>query len=114
MSEWLGVTPPDDRRGCLQDVHWYAGLFGYFPCYTIGALAAAQLMAAARRDLPGIDASLAEGCIAPLTAWLRRAVHARGSSLAFGDLILAATGKPLGWEDFEAHIAARYLERDGF
>ena len=57
----LGITPPDDARGCLQDIHWYDGAFGYFPSYTLGAMAAAQLMAAARRDVPGLDAALARG-----------------------------------------------------
>ena len=54
----LGMVPPDDARGCLQDIHWYDGAFGYFPSYTLGAMAAAQLMAAARRDVAGLDASL--------------------------------------------------------
>ena len=49
----LGIVPPDDARGCLQDIHWYDGAFGYFPSYTLGAMAAAQLMAAARRDVAG-------------------------------------------------------------
>ena len=55
----LGMTPPDDARGCLQDIHWYDGAFGYFPSYTLGAMAAAQLMAAARREVAGLDAALA-------------------------------------------------------
>ncbi len=64
-------TPPDDARGCLQDIHWYDGGFGYFPSYTLGAMAAAQLMAAARRAVPAVDAALARGEHAPLLAWLR-------------------------------------------
>ena len=54
----LGIVPPDDARGCLQDIHWYDGAFGYFPSYTLGAMAAAQLMAAARREVPDLDAAL--------------------------------------------------------
>ena len=50
MQDLLGITPPDDARGCLQDIHWYDGAFGYFPSYTLGAMAAAQLMAAARQQ----------------------------------------------------------------
>jgi carboxypeptidase Taq len=105
----LGVTPPDDARGCLQDIHWYDGGFGYFPSYTLGAMAAAQLMAAARRAVTGLDAALAEGDAAPLVGWLRREVHAKGSLLGFQDLLRAATGKPLDPGDFEAHLTARYL-----
>ena len=66
----LGMVPPDDARGCLQDIHWYDGAFGYFPSYTLGAMAAAQLMAAARRDVPGVDAALGEGDLSPLLALL--------------------------------------------
>jgi len=105
----LGKPPPDDARGCLQDIHWYDGAFGYFPSYTLGAMAAAQLMAAARRAVPGIDAALARGDMSPLLAWLRAKVHRQGSLLGFDDLLCAATGKPLDPADFEAHLTARYL-----
>ena len=105
----LGITPPDDAQGCLQDIHWYDGGFGYFPSYTLGAMAAAQLMAAARRAVPGLDAALAQGEHAPLLAWLRTNVHAQGSRLGFNALLQAATGKPLDPSDFEAHLRSRYL-----
>ena len=62
----LGIAPPDDARGCLQDIHWYDGAFGYFPSYTLGAMAAAQLMAAARREVAGLDAALGRGDLSPL------------------------------------------------
>ena len=110
LHSLLGITPPDDARGCLQDIHWYDGAFGYFPSYTLGAMAAAQLMAAARQDVPGLDPALAEGDHAPLLAWLRRHVHEQGSRLGFNDLLHQATGKPLDPADFEAHLAARYLK----
>ena len=109
MQTLLGITPPDDKRGCLQDIHWYDGAFGYFPSYTLGAMAAAQLMAAARRAVPGLDAALAEGSHAPLLGWLRTHVHSQGSRLGFNDLLRHATGKPLDPADFEAHLTARYL-----
>ncbi len=109
FSGLLGMPPPDDARGCLQDIHWYDGAFGYFPSYTLGAMAAAQLMAAARRDVAGIDAALGRGDLSPLLHWLRVKVHAHGSLLGFDDLLRAATGKPLDPKDFEAHLTARYL-----
>jgi carboxypeptidase Taq len=109
MRELLGIVPPDDARGCLQDIHWYDGAFGYFPSYTLGAMAAAQLMAAARRDLAGLDAALAEGDLGLLRGWLRANVHSRGSLLGFNDLLRAATGKPLDPADFMAHLTTRYL-----
>lgn len=109
MRDLLGITPPDDARGCLQDIHWYDGAFGYFPSYTLGAMAAAQLMAAARRALPDLDASLARGDVSPLIGWLRANVHAKGSLLGFNELLREATGKRLDPADFEAHLTARYL-----
>jgi carboxypeptidase Taq len=109
LQALLGIVPPDDARGCLQDIHWYDGLFGYFPSYTLGAMAAAQLMAAARRDLPALDAALERGELAPLVGWLRERVHGQGSLLGFNDLLRSATGKPLDPADFTAHLTARYL-----
>ena len=109
LNALLGITPANDREGCLQDIHWYDGAFGYFPSYTLGAMAAAQLMAAARRAVPSLDAALAQGDHGPLLAWLRANVHGQGSILGFNDLLRQATGKPLDPADFEAHLTARYL-----
>ncbi len=109
MHALLGITPPDDAQGVLQDIHWYDGLVGYFPSYSMGAMAAAQLMAAARRDVGGLDAALAQGNLAPLLGWLREKVHGQGSLYGFNDLLRHATGKPLDPRDFEAHLTARYL-----
>jgi len=110
FTRLLGLAPPDDARGCLQDIHWHDGAFGYFPSYTLGAMAAAQLMGAARRALPDLDGSLAAGDMAPLLAWLRANVHGQGSRLGFQDLLRAATGKPLDPADFMAHLRSRYLQ----
>lgn len=107
----LGLTPPDDAQGCLQDIHWYDGAFGYFPSYTLGAMAAAQLMAAARRAEPALDDHLARGDLSVLLGWLRRSVHGQASRLGFAELLAEATGKPLDPGDFKAHLASRYLAR---
>jgi carboxypeptidase Taq len=109
MRSLLSIVPPDDAKGCLQDIHWYDGTVGYFPSYTLGAMAAAQLMATAGRDVPGLDSALARGDLGPLVNWLRPNVHAMGNLLGFNDLLEAATGKPLDPADFEAHLTARYL-----
>jgi carboxypeptidase Taq len=106
----LGMVPPDDARGCLQDIHWFDGAFGYFPSYTLGAMAAAQLMAAARQAVPDLDAALAKGDLSPLRHWLRAKVHGQGSLFEFNALLSEATGKPLDPADFEAHLTARYLQ----
>ncbi|MBX9751451.1 MAG: carboxypeptidase M32 [Roseococcus sp.] len=113
MQYLLGITPPDDARGCLQDIHWHDGGFGYFPSYTLGAMAAAQMMKAARSATPRLDAALARGNLRPLVTWLRANVHGYGASLGFQDLLRAATGKPLDPMDFQEHLRARYLDEDG-
>jgi carboxypeptidase Taq len=109
LQRLLGIVPPDDARGCLQDIHWYEGMFGYFPAYTLGAMAAAQLMAAARASVPDLDRGLAMGDLAPLTGWLHSHVHAHGSRLDFNELLTEATGRRLDPSAFEAHLTQRYL-----
>ncbi len=109
LHDLLGVRPANDREGCLQDIHWYDGAFGYFPSYTLGAMAAAQLMQAARVAEPTIGDALAEGNLAPLLGWLRRHVHAQGSLMGFEALLTQATGGPLDPAAFEHHLASRYL-----
>lgn len=111
MKDLLGVAVPSDRDGCLQDIHWPTGAFGYFPTYTLGALAAAQLFAAAQAQDPAIKPGIASGDFRTLVAWLRANVHGWGSYFAASDeLIRRATGRPLGTEAFKAHLAARYLD----
>jgi carboxypeptidase Taq len=105
----LGITPPNDRLGCLQDIHWYGGSWGYFPTYTLGAMTAAQLFDAATRADPAILAGLATGDFKPLLGWLRAHVHGRGSLLATRDLLSGSTGRPLDPTVFEAHLRRRYL-----
>lgn len=110
MRALLGVTPPDDKDGCMQDVHWPAGLFGYFPTYTLGALAAAQFFAAVNAAHPQMPQALAQGNFAPLMQWLRDNVHQWGSRFSTDELLLRATGAPLGTGAFKAHLHARYLD----
>jgi carboxypeptidase Taq len=105
----IGVTPPSDHDGALQDIHWYDGHWGYFPTYTLGALIAAQLFAAARSAIPDVSEQIGRGEFAPLLGWLRERVHTKGSSLPTDDLVVKATGSPLGTEAFERHLRERYL-----
>ncbi len=109
MHELLGMRTRDDyRNGCMQDVHWFAGLIGYFPCYTVGAVMAAQLFAALRRELPDVDDRVRHGDFAPLRAWLRTNVHGNGAKHVGLDLIRVATGAPLGADAYLDHLHARY------
>ncbi len=109
MQALLGVVPPNATLGCLQDIHWYIGAFGYFPTYTLGALAAAQLFQAAERAVPGLRAHIGGGGFAPLFGWLRANVHGLGCYHPTTDLLRNATGAPLGTAAFKRHIEARYL-----
>jgi carboxypeptidase Taq len=109
MREMLGIVPPDDRLGCLQDIHWYDGDFGYFPTYTMGALAAAQIYAAARAAVDDLDGHIARGAFGPLMGWLRENIHGKGSLTTTREIMVGATGAPLGTEAFKTHLRARYL-----
>jgi carboxypeptidase Taq len=110
MQSYLGLsTAGNYRDGCLQDVHWPAGLFGYFPTYTLGAMSAAQLFAAARQALPDMLAQLAEGNFCALLGWLREHVHSQGKFLDYNALMQRATGETLQSSYFRAHLEARYL-----
>lgn len=93
-EEFLGIRAPNRALGVLQDIHWSMGAFGYFPTYTLGNLYAAQLLAAAREDLPDHDEQMRRGEFTPLLDWMREHVHQRGSILEPADLIKEATGSP--------------------
>jgi len=110
MKALLGVAVPDDRRGCLQDIHWSSGGWGYFPTYTLGAMTAAQIFDAACRAEPGILPGIGRGDFAPLVGWLRANIHGKGSLLSTDDLLTEATGRPLDAAVFKAHLRRRYLE----
>lgn len=109
MQALLGVSPPDDRNGCLQDIHWYDGAWGYFPTYTIGAMAAAQLFAAAQQSEMEIDSGLAAGDFGPLMRWLRAEVHEWGARFTTNEILQRATGRPLDPSAFKKHLMTRYL-----
>ena len=110
LKQAIGIAPSSDREGCLQDIHWYDGAWGYFPTYTLGALIAAQLFAAARRAIPELLPTIGRGDFRPLLGWLRTHIHGKGSLLSTAALIEAATGAPHGVAPFERHLRERYLE----
>lgn len=107
MKNYLGITPPDDRRGCLQDVHWAAGLIGYFPTYTLGNLYASQFFDRAIDDLGDQNANFAKGDFAPLLAWLRDKIHRHGRRYAASELAERVTGKPLSSDALIKHLTAK-------
>lgn len=114
MKELLGVVPPDDASGCLQDIHWSIGLFGYFPSYALGNLYAAQLWDRFRETLPNVEAGIARGDLAPLREWLREKVHKPGATWLPGELIERATGSALDPRHFVAYLEDKYSKVYGF
>ncbi|MFN4242078.1 MAG: carboxypeptidase M32 [Tepidisphaerales bacterium] len=110
MKRYLGVDVPDDADGCLQDVHWSAGLIGYFPTYTLGNLYAAQFFERARRDLGDLDASFARGEFAPLLQWLRENIHHCGQRYTASQLVEKVTGSPLTAKPLLEHLRRRAAE----
>jgi carboxypeptidase Taq len=111
MKNLLGITPPDNAKGCMQDVHWAVGLIGYFPAYALGNMIAAQLYNAAVKAHPEIPAELGKGNFKPLREWLRVNVHSKGSSLTTDELMIAATGEKLNSKYYLDHLSQRYLNR---
>lgn len=106
----LGRRPPSDTVGCLQDLHWAAGLFGYFPNYALGATFAAQLFESAVRDDAAVLRNLRDGDFAPYRAWVGPRIHARGSQVPFAQLVVDATSASLSAESLKRHLRRRYLE----
>jgi len=109
----FGFRPRNDAEGVLQDIHWSAGLIGYFPTYTLGNIFAAQLMAAARRDLPELDQHLGVGRFDGLLAWLRRHVHAYGRQFESAALVEQASGEPVSERWLRDSLWQRYGEAYG-
>lgn len=108
FEQSLGLRVPDDAHGCLQDIHWSAGLIGYFPTYSLGNLNAAQLFARARSEEPAIDAELARGEYGTLLRWMQRKIHARGSALLPMELMREATGAETGIDAQVAMLRAKF------
>ncbi|MDH3664616.1 MAG: carboxypeptidase M32 [Alphaproteobacteria bacterium] len=108
MADLVGIVPEDDAKGCLQDIHWPGGAIGYFPCYTLGAIAAGQLFEALRGVEPGIEDQIARGNFSRLLAWLRENIHERGSTVDMQTLLKDVTGQPLTLEPYLAHLERRY------
>ncbi|GEO38563.1 carboxypeptidase M32 [Skermanella aerolata] len=110
MRDLLGLKVTTDRLGCLQDIHWPGGAWGYFPTYTLGAITAAQLFDAATRADDNVLPGLARGDFSPLVNWLRTNIHSQGSLLPADQLLTKATGRPLDASVYERHLRRRYLE----
>jgi carboxypeptidase Taq len=110
MAELLGIdTRGDFKDGPMQDVHWPEGLFGYFPCYTLGAMYAAQWFAALRRAVPDLDARIAAGDLSVVFDWLQAQIWSQGSRWTTDELAVRASGETLNPAHLKAHLLRRYL-----
>ncbi|HEY3244677.1 MAG TPA: carboxypeptidase M32 [Phycisphaerae bacterium] len=108
MHELLGIRPPNDREGCLQDIHWSMGAFGYFPTYALGNLYAAQFYAAAERQIGDLPDRLRRGDFGALRDWLRTNIHRHGQRYRSGELVKVVTGAPLTIEPFMNYIRRKF------
>lgn len=113
FSQYFGLTVPNDSQGCLQDIHWSAGLLGYFPTYALGNMYSAQFFEAAREDLGDLDASFAEGRFRPLKDWLNAKIHCHGKRYPAPRLVELVTGRPLSHEPLIAHLRRKFGELYG-
>jgi carboxypeptidase Taq len=110
FSRYFGMTPPDDALGCLQDVHWSAGLIGYFPTYSLGNMYASQFFEKARADLGDLQEMFRRGEFLPLRDWLRQNIHVHGKRYLAPRLVEIVTGQPLSSEPLLRHLRQKFGE----
>jgi len=108
MERCLGIVPEDDAQGVLQDVHWSAGLFGYFPSYMLGNLYSAQMFAQAQKEIPDLEERIAVGDLVPLLTWLREKLHRFGKIYEPKEFIRRITGEELNTSYFMRYITNKY------
>jgi carboxypeptidase Taq len=108
MKEYLGVVPPDDAKGVLQDVHWSGGSFGYFPSYALGNLYAAQFMETMAGEVPHLWENVRNGNFSEVLSWLRQRIHRFGRMYFPEELCKKVTGKPLSPDPFLRYIEEKY------
>ncbi len=109
MLDYLGLQPKNDAEGCLQDVHWSMGAFGYFPSYSLGAMLAAQIFAAVQKAMPDLSKNIQTGNFVVLRNWLKEKIHQQGSILNFEDLCQSATGDTFNPKYFMQYLQNKYL-----
>ena len=112
FSKILKLDVKNDKTGCLQDIHWYGGDFGYFPTYSIGAFIAAQLAYKVRKEVINFDLNLKKENFKPIIKWLRENIHSRGNFLKIDELLEESTEEKLNLKYFENHIIDRYLKKE--
>lgn len=110
MEEYLGIRPPNDAKGVLQDIHWSSGLIGYFPTYALGNLVSAQLWEKINADIPDLPAQIRQGQFAALLGWLREKVHRHGCKFEPQDLLQQVTGSRINPAPYLRYLKHKYGE----
>ena len=110
FQQFFDLTPPHDSLGCLQDIHWSAGLIGYFPTYALGNMYAAQFFESAQKELGDLSAQFVKGEFAPLLSWLNKNIHHRGRQYPPTELVRVVTGESLSHKPLMAHLHGKYDE----
>ncbi|KPL01055.1 MAG: peptidase M32 [candidate division Zixibacteria bacterium SM23_73_3] len=110
FKNYFGLVPPDDAQGCLQDVHWSSGYFGYFPTYSLGNLYSAQFFDQAKKELGDLDQQFAKGEFGKLKEWLQEKIHRQGQRYRAEKLVEVVTGKPLSHRPLMDYLKAKYGE----
>jgi carboxypeptidase Taq len=108
FEDFLGIVPPDDAKGVLQDVHWSGGMIGYFPTYSLGNLMAAQLWEKIEQDLPDLEAQVERGKFDALLGWLRENIHQHGAKFEPIELLTRVTGKGLDADPYMRYLKGKY------
>ena len=108
VQDYLGLTPPSNREGVLQDIHWSTGYIGSFPTYTIGNVMSAQFFQAAHAALPGLDETLASGDYAPLHTWLRENIYRHGRAFSPEELLIRTTGEGLSAGPYLSYLTTKF------
>ncbi|HNS63977.1 MAG TPA: carboxypeptidase M32 [Anaerolineaceae bacterium] len=114
MKEYLGIVPPKDSVGVLQDVHWSGGMIGYFPTYALGNLVSVQLWECIHKDIPDLDEQIARGEFSALLGWLRDKVHRHGSKFEPQDLVRQITGTGIDPNPYVRYLKSKYSYIYGF
>ena len=107
-QQLMNITVPDDKKGCLQDVHWSHGSFGYFPTYSLGSFYAAQFFEQAKNEIPGLSDSIAGGASTDLLRWLREKIHSKGRYYTSEELCKSVTGTGLEINSFKGYLLDKY------
>jgi carboxypeptidase Taq len=114
MQEYLGITPPDDAQGVLQDIHWSSGMFGYFPTYALGNLISAQLWEQMQKDIPNLATEVRQGEFSPLLEWAREKIHRHGAKFEPQELVERVTGSKIDPQPYLRYLKTKYKEIYGF